>query len=326
MIKHVLGIFLLVSTVALASQLRVSILIPGKIDDGGFMESGYQATKKIEAELGASIKMITDVPFDDQAFIDALTELANGSPDLVISHGGQTQDALLEVATNFPEIKFAITQGSVAASNVACFIIEQPQSNFLAGVLAALVTKSNIVGHISGIRVPPGLLGRAAYVDGFEHATSSGKLLTTFSGNQDQYALNYFVANAEIENGADVIFTMLNAGITGATDACRDGGILQIGNIKDWVAEDPDVFLGSAFADIGTGVFQAAKQVYEGKFEGKVTSIGLEDPNTVRLIVNEKYVSDDIKTTVESYKSKILSGEIVPKTEYTGPEFDPWGV
>jgi hypothetical protein len=50
---------------------------------------------------------------------------------------------------------------------------------------------------------------------------------------------------------ADIIFTMLNAGRYGATEACREGGARQIGNVRDWIALVPDVFIASAIAELG---------------------------------------------------------------------------
>lgn len=49
--------------------------------------------------------------------------------------------------------------------------------------------------------------------------------------------------------GADVIFTMLNSGRDGVTQACREAGARQIGNVIDWTTVDPQVFVASAWGD-----------------------------------------------------------------------------
>ena len=52
-----------------------------------------------------------------------------------------------------------MTQGLVQGSNLSSYDVLQEESAYLAGVLAALTTRTGVVGHMSGIRVPPGLKG-----------------------------------------------------------------------------------------------------------------------------------------------------------------------
>ena len=50
---------------------------------------------------------------------------------------------------------------------------------------------------------------------------------------------------------ARVVFAMMDGGRDGVSRACRETGIWQIGNVIDWVARDPRVYLASALADSG---------------------------------------------------------------------------
>ena len=60
------------------------------------------------------------------------------------------------------------------------------------------MTRSGVVGHMSGIRVRPGLKGRAAFVAGVQATNPAVRVLTNFSGNQDDNALSQRVAEAEM--------------------------------------------------------------------------------------------------------------------------------
>mgnify|MGYP002040629656 FL=1 len=156
----------------------------------------------------------------------------------------------MEVAQRFPEVQFVVTQGNVKGANLSSYEVLQEQSAWLAGALAALTTRTGVVGHMSGIRVVPGLKGRAAFVDGVKAVNPQIRVLTNFSGNQDDNALSKRVAAAQIKAGADVIFTMLNAGRQGAIDACREAGVRQIGNVVDWTRRDPDVFIAVSYTHL----------------------------------------------------------------------------
>lgn len=198
----------------------------------------------------------------------------------------------------------------------------QEESAWLAGAYAALMTKTGVVGHQSGIRVPPGLRARASYAAGIKHANPNAKLLTNFSGNQDDVALAGRITEAQAKAGADIIYTMLNKGRSGTTEACRALNIKEIGNVIDWVAQDPEVFIASAWADVGIGVFDACKDFSAKQFKaGQITKVGLQQPEAVRIIMAAD-TPDSVRSRIQSYQDDILSGKITVKAEFDGVEFE----
>ncbi len=303
--------------------LKAAALFAGQVDDGGFMEAGYRGLLRARDELGFSIRYADRKSPIREHLVAALRELARSGAPLVIAHGGQNNEAGQAVAAEFPSAKFVVTQGNVSAPNLASYDVLQEQSAWLAGAAAGMLTRTNVVGHISGIRVVPGLKGRAAFASGLKATNRGARLLTNFCGTQDDVEVARRVALAEIEAGADIIFTMLNSGMTGAIEACRARGIRQIGNVVDWVAREPDVFVGSAIADVGIGVLLACREFKEGGWRGGVIRrIGLEDPAAVRLVLASD-VAASIRAAIDTLGARIVASEIeVPET-YGGPEFVP---
>ena len=300
---------------------KIAGLFAGKIDDRGFMQAGYSGLVRAKSELGVEIAFTQGIPPKPEALAEALRELAKGKPDLVIAHGGQNNGAAKTVATEFADIPFVVTQGNVTGPNLASYEVLQEQSAFLAGVLAALSTRTGTVGHMSGIRVTPGLKGRAAFANGVAFADPKVKLLTNFSGNQDDNALSKTVALAMIDAGADIIFTMLNAGRKGAIDACREKGVQQIGNVVDWTTIEPAVFLGSACADSGQAVFMAVRDFVQGTFKpGVVHQVGLESAEAVRLTMAPR-VAPNVRQRIETVAADIMAGRLAVSTQWSGTEF-----
>ena len=303
------------------SPVRIEALFAGRVDDKGFMEAGYRGLLRARDQLGAAIGHIDGVRPQKELLAAALRELAGRKPALVIAHGGQNNEAAAEVATAFPDVRFAVTQGAVTGANLASYEVLQEQSAFLAGVFAAGVSKTRVVAHMSGIRVRPGLKGRAAFLAGVAHADPGVKVLTNFSGNQDDNALSKRVATAMIGAGADVFFTMLNAGRTGVTEACRAHRASQIGNVVDWTKIEPDVFVASAIADVSLAVFAAARDIAGGAFKGgAIQRIGLENPEAVRLAMRADAPAH-VREKVEAVAKALVAGQIrIPET-WTGEEF-----
>lgn len=309
------------SSLCAAEKKRVAALFAGRIDDNGFMQSGYSALELAQDRFGLEISFVQGVRPEKELLASALRDLARSGADLVVAHGGQNNAAAQEVAAEFPEIAFVVTQGGVKGPNLSSYEVLQEHSAFLAGALAALSTKTGTVGHMSGIRVTPGLKGRAAFIDGVKHIDPSVTVLTNFSGNQDDNPLSHKIASAMIAQKADIIFTMLNAGRAGVTDACREKQAFQIGNVIDWTKVAPDVFIASAVANSGLGLFNAAADVVDGSFRpGVIRQIGLEQPDAVRLAVGPSIDATTLDK-IKQLSDEIISGRLEVRTTYEGPEF-----
>ena len=298
-------------------------MFPGRIDDGGFVEAGYRGLMRIRDELGIPVTYVDGIRPDAEAMKVALRELADSGAKLVIAHGGQASEAVQRVAWEFPQQRFVSIQGHLTRPNLAIYEVLQEQSAWLAGAAAGLLTKSNVVGHMSGLQVRPGLKARAAFAGGLAYTNPRARLLTNFSGTQDDAAVAKRIALAQIDAGADVIFTMLNAGRTGAIEACRERGVKQIGNVADWVAAMPDVFVASAVSNAGVAVFEAGHDLSDNMWKGElVKRFGVRYPDAVRLALAPT-VPQPVRLRIEGLTKEMAVGAIAIPETYSGPEFMP---
>jgi len=305
---------------------KVSILIPGKHNDNGFMEAAYRGYTKIKESLPVDVSYVSDVSAtsDVAVLTEAMRDLAKKGANMIIGHGGQCNEPAKTISKEFPNIKFVVIQGNVKGDNLSSYVVKQEESAWLAGALAGLTTKTNVVGHISGAWPAPGLLGRAAFYDGLMHVNPKAKFLTWFTGNLDDLEINRKAAEAEIKNKADIIYTMLNAGRTGVINEItkNEGKVRHIGNVSDWTKFDKQ-FIGSAVADSSIAIFNSVNDFINGKWQAnQVTEIGLKESDVVTLTMAVD-VPSDVKTKIEELKAKINSGEIKIKTTYEGKEFNP---
>jgi basic membrane protein A and related proteins len=303
-------------TIGIASRkpFSVGVLFAGPALDGGFMEAGHRALIASAAKTHACVSIVDGVEPRPDALRLALRQLAETGHDLIIAHGGQNNEAALEVAAAFPNGTFAVTQGQVCADNVASYDVMQEHSAFLAGILAARTTRTGTVGHLSGIRVRPGLKGRAAFAHGVRHADPSVRFLTTFCGHQDDAGAAEAASRRLIAAGVDRLFTMLNSGRSGATAACRALDCLQIGNVDDWTVREPDVFVGSAMADVGFGISCAIEDFAEDRFPaGEIRHIGLERADAVGLAMHPSVprgVRIEIAAAADAIRQKHLTVDV----------------
>jgi basic membrane protein A len=301
----------------------IAAMFPGRIDDGGFTEAGYRGLLRIRDELRIPVRFADRVPRDEEAIKAALRELADSDAKMVIALGGEASAAAQRVAWEFPEQRFTVIQGHLTRPNLAIYEVLQAQSSWLAGAAAGLLTKSNVVGHLSGPRVPPDLKARAAFAAGLAHTNARAKLLTSFSETRDDPAAAQRIAAAQIDAGADLLYSTLDAGQSGAIEACRERGVKLIGAVLDWVAASPELFVASAVGDPGFAVFQVGRDLRDNLWKGElVKRFGVRDPDAVRLAIAPG-VPEAIESRISMLTQEMAAGSIRIPEAYGGPEFVP---
>lgn len=300
---------------------RYAVVLFGPEGQGSFNESGQQGVRKSRL-AGYEVDVLWVAGQSAQQRAEEMSVLGGGRYDLILAHGGQGDGPVQILAERWPAQAFVVTQGSWSAPNVARYEVLQEQSAFLAGVLASQWSKTGSVGHFSGEKVPPGLRGRAAYADGLGSAGFQGHLATQFCGHQHRPGWAQNCVSQMIEQtGLDIVFAMIDGGRPGVTQACREHGAVQIGNVLNWVERVPDVFVASAICDSGEALFRAIQEHGRGELRlGGYRAFGLEEPDLVRLEMGTRIAARD-RALVEEWTHKLVSGQHEIALVYSGAEF-----
>lgn len=302
---------------------RIALILNGRHNDRGFVQEGYEGALSARDELGFDLEIV-EHHRKDAAALEALVEAsaARGS-DGVIVHGSRADAAVEAVAARHPGCRFLSPGGRAEGQNVWNFAIRHYEAAYLGGVLAGRMTRTGRVAHLSGVFISPGKKGRAAYVAGVRDTVPDVEVLTGFCGDQDDPYLADRWVEAQADAGADIVFTMLNYGRSGAISACRRRGIRQIGNIRDWPAEEPDVFLGSVLSRHGWSIRAWAEDLLADRLvPGQNRHPGLEVPEAVGLSLATD-VPADIRDEIEAVRAEIVAGRRQVAVTYDGPEFVP---
>ena len=256
--------------------LKVALLVPGPINDQGWSESAYIGLKEIEKELGAEITVSESVPASD--YEEIFRSYATAGYDLVIGHGFQFGDAAMKVALDFQDTSFLVTSTDISQEpNVASFRMNDVQSGFVQGYIAAQITKTKKLGAIGGMEIPPISNQQIGFESGAKYADPDIEVIKAFIGNFEDVAKGKELATAMIQNNVDVIAPNANKAGLGPIEAAAGTDTKIIGYVGDLALTYPDEVVTSVLEDMAYGFVLLAKYVQEGTYKAEAYVLGFED-------------------------------------------------
>lgn len=251
------------------SNFRVALLTPGPISDQSWNGGAYEGLLRIRDSLGAQVSHIqTKTPAE---FEENFRQYGAKGYTLVFGHGFEFQDAAARVGPAYPKTVFVTTGGTRTSANVAAMSFAFEQPSYLAGIVAASVSKSGVIGCIGGTELPPVKAGFASFADGVRAVRPDAKIVTAYLGNWEDAAAGKEQALAQIARGVDVIYQNADAAGLGIFQAAKDSkGVFVIGSNSDQNAVAPSVTLGSVVIDLPVAFLAMAREVKSGAFSPRV--------------------------------------------------------
>jgi basic membrane protein A len=301
----------------------------GGLDDRGFNEFSINGFERAESELGVTGRVYVSESGDD--YLPNLTAAVDDGHDLVIAIGFLIQPSVVEVATEATDVNFAGVdqfygeepdcggegQSPCALPNVLGLQFPSEEAGYLAGVVAAMLTKSGTVSTVGGIKIPPVDNWIAGFRQAVKDTNPDVKLLNAYSQDFVDQAKCKEIALDQIAQGSDVVFQVAGQCGLGALDAACQEGAFAIGVDADQSFAG-DCVVTSALKPLELAVFETIKSVQDGTFQGNTNRFfGIQEfPDAELLAPFTADVSQEIQDAVEEAKQKLISGEIDPPATF----------
>jgi basic membrane protein A and related proteins len=291
---------------------KVALLTPGPISDQAWNAAAYRGLLRIRDSLGAQISNVeTKTPAE---FDENFRQYGAQGYSLVIANGFEYQDAVQRVAPDYPQTMYVTTSGDRTGQNWAGIDFRFEEGAYLAGVIAAGVSKSGVIGTIGGTELPPVKRGFAGFVAGARSVNPRVRVLSSYVGNWDDASAAKEQALAQITQGADVIFQNADAAGLGVFQAAKDSkGVWVIGSNSDQNSVAPAVTLASVVIDLPHALFMVGQQVRDGLFTPAVITLGAEQ-QVVKLVINPALGPDipgAARVAVDSIEALQVIGKFV---------------
>lgn len=298
----------------------------GGLGDKSFNDSAHRGLLEAQTTFNAHITVLQSRSAAD--YEPNLSTLAQQGNQLIFAVGFLMHDSLNSVAPRFPRTHFAIIDSVVDRPNVTSITFKEEESSFLAGVLAALVSKKGTVAFLGGIDSPLIEKFAAGYSAGVQSANPNVKVLVKYTGSFDDVAAGKEYATVLFDQGADVVYAAAGKCGIGAIDEVktRPPGTYVIGVDSDQDALAPGKILTSALKRVDTAVFKLAQAVSRGKVPSGHIALGLKEGGVdlTPMKYTRAFVPAAALAAVDKFKKMIVAGKlVVPSTPDQLKAFHP---
>ena len=233
----------------------------GGLGDKSFNDSAYRGLLHSQSALGAYIKVLQSKSAAD--YQPNMTVLSEARFDMIYAIGFLMSDDLTQVAQKFPQQQYAIIDAVVPEPNVVSLTFKEEDGSFLAGAIAAMVTKTHHIAFIGGMDIPLIRKFECGYIAGARQIDPNIRVDVKYAGSFDDVPAGKELANLLFGDGADIIYTAAGKVGLGAIDAAKTkpAGDFIIGVDNDQDALAPGKILTSMVKHVDVGVYDVARGI-----------------------------------------------------------------
>lgn len=289
---------------------KVAMISDTSVSDGGWGASCYQAMLDAAAEKGWETVYTDNVATSDYATV--MTDYAELGYDLIFAPGNQYTDAVVQVAEEYPEVKFALLNGTVETDNIESILPDAKQIGYMAGALAGLMTKTNNIGFIGGMELDTTKAKVECYEKAAQKINLDIKVSSAYAGSFSDTAKGKEIAASMVTTyDVDVMFGDASAVDTGAREALAgQDGRYDIGQPGDLGSADDSVIICSVVTDNAALVKTCMEDIENGTF-GNKTVYGDLSNGCLSVGTFSSLVPEDIQKQYLEVVDQIKDGSFV---------------
>lgn len=305
----------------------------GGFDDKGFNQTSHKGMLDAQAELGIETGEVESQTTADYA--KNIQSMVDANCNIIVTAGFLISDDTLAEAKKNPDAKFAIVDNNdpktyPPVKNLKPLVFNTAQSSFLAGYLAAGMTKTKKLGTFGGINLPTVTIFMDGFSQGVDHYNQqkgtdvqvlgwdAAKQDGQFTGDFEDIKGGQRTAEGLISQGADIVFPVAGPAGLGALQAAKASG----GKVNAiWVDTDgcvsAETYCSSIITSVNKAMDVAVRDTIAAAKEGSFSNepyVGTLENNGTGLTPFHEFdskVPAELKSELDALKADIISGKIV---------------
>ncbi len=240
------------SSHATRATYSVAVLNPGSKNDGSWGQAVDTGALAAGKSSGAKVTLVDNLQTPAQ-YQQQGAAFASKGYNLVIIANGSDPQVVVALAKQFPKTFFCETAATIASrpANVCTNNLTYYDGDFLAGALAAMVSKTGHVGEIGGYSFPQLNWEMNGFSLGARYVNPKIQISSTYVNTWTDVGVTRAAAQAQITAGADVIFSATDQATQGIYAAAQaKGNTYAISQYFDTHSQAPSVVLTSVLFNL----------------------------------------------------------------------------
>ena len=248
------------------TPVKIALMLSGPITDGGWHQFAHEGLMRLKEE-GFDVAFTENIA---QADIPQTTRgYADDGYQLIIGHGFEYGSAFLEIAPDYPDQFFFATTFKPQDEIPANTMFIDPaywDMAYSAGALAAILSKSGVVGFVGGGDNPTQRGIKNTFVLGAQNTVATITAIGVVTGDYSDAAKGREAATTMVGNGADVIWHAADVTGLGAIEGATSEGATVLGCYADQTQLAPELMGASIAMDLSNMVVTLGHDVRDGTF------------------------------------------------------------
>jgi basic membrane protein A and related proteins len=294
--------------------LKVALIEPSLRNDLAFSESMYAALESVAGPLHLQVS-VSDNLFNVTDAGNAMRQYAAEGYNLIIAHGSQYGGTVEQLAPQFPKTSFAWGTAGVTygLNNVFAYQANSQEGGYVEGYMAAMLSKSKVLGVIGPIDVGDAHLYVVGFKAGALAADPTATVHTTFTGSFSDDTLMETAAKSYVSENADVL-TGSSQSVVGAIGVAKADGVAWFGTQWDQSSLAPTEVVASQVYNWAGVLTQIITAIRGGVLGGATYTITLGNGGE-KIVYNPSYpLPASVKAAANKVITEIINGSITPPT------------
>ncbi|MEM9845985.1 MAG: BMP family ABC transporter substrate-binding protein [Pseudomonadota bacterium] len=303
---------------------KVGFIYVGPIGDGGWTYEHHQGLLAVEAEFGDKVETMFQESVPEGADAErAMTQMALQGAEIIFTTSFGYMDPTINVAANFPDVKFEHATGYKRADNVSTYSARFYEGRAVQGHIAGKMTQTNKIGYIASFPIPEVIRGiNSAYIHA-KKANPDVEMSVIWVYTWFDPAKEADAAKALIENGVDVVMQHTDSTAPQAA-AAEAGGVVTFGQASDMSEYAPFPRVSSIIDNWAPYYIDRVRAVMDGTWESTDTWDGIA-PGMVEIGEITDAVPAEVKGEALALRDALADGSY---HAFTGPlnkqDGTPW--
>jgi len=301
-------------------KTKVGYVFLGPIGDYGWTWAHNKGRELVDSTLGDKVETVyVENVAEDASAIPVMRDLAQQGCKLIFTTSFGYMDQTIQVAGEFPDVKFEHCTGYKRADNVATYNSKFHEGRAVLGTIAGKMSKTGVLGYLGSYKVPEVVLGVNSFCLAAQKQNPDAVVKLVMIDSWFDPPKEAAATETLINLGCDIVTTHTDS--PGPLQILEQRGLYGFGQGADMSQFAPHAHLTAIEDNWGPYYVERVRALLDGTWTSTDTWYGFKE-GTVKIAPYNDAVPDDVRALADGVQQGYKDGSY---NIFTGPISDQDG-